>query len=278
MSDESSETPSSTQDPSTTDPSTPPPRSIEIEIEVPGTPEEVWAAIATGAGVTSWYVPHEIEDRIGGAANASFGPGMEANGKIAAWDPPHRFAIEGETPGVGLAFEWTIETASADTCIVRLVNSGFGDGEDWDAQYDAMSNGWAIFLTNLRLHLEYFAPATARASIPMAVWPLAQAEAWQRLTDHLDIPAQVEPGDRITVSGDGAPHLSGVVVKSDAYGYTLLVDAPAPGTGFITAEAHGPMTAVSIWTYLYGPEGAEAAGTDEARWRTWLEATGSPSD
>ena len=27
-------------------------RSIEVEVEVPGTPEEVWEALATGAGLS----------------------------------------------------------------------------------------------------------------------------------------------------------------------------------------------------------------------------------
>ena len=52
-------------------------RSIELEIEVVGTPEEVWQAIATGPGISSWYVPHTVEEREGGAAVASFGPGPE---------------------------------------------------------------------------------------------------------------------------------------------------------------------------------------------------------
>ncbi|MGL5826492.1 MAG: hypothetical protein ACRCYU_17020 [Nocardioides sp.] len=30
-------------------------RSIELDIEVAGTPEEVWRAIATGPGISSWY-------------------------------------------------------------------------------------------------------------------------------------------------------------------------------------------------------------------------------
>jgi hypothetical protein len=30
-------------------------RSIQVEIEVPGTPEEVWQAIATGSGVSAWF-------------------------------------------------------------------------------------------------------------------------------------------------------------------------------------------------------------------------------
>ena len=49
-------------------------RSIELEIEVVGTPEEVWQAIATGPGISSWYVPHTVEEREGGTAVAAFGP------------------------------------------------------------------------------------------------------------------------------------------------------------------------------------------------------------
>ena len=35
-------------------------RYVQVEVEVPGTPEEVWQAIATGPGVSSWFVPTEI--------------------------------------------------------------------------------------------------------------------------------------------------------------------------------------------------------------------------
>ena len=40
-------------------------RSIQVEVEVPGTPEEVWQAIATGPGISSWFVPTEFEERDG---------------------------------------------------------------------------------------------------------------------------------------------------------------------------------------------------------------------
>ena len=40
-------------------------RSVEIEVEVPGTPEEVWQAIATGPGISSWFMPVEFEERDG---------------------------------------------------------------------------------------------------------------------------------------------------------------------------------------------------------------------
>ena len=38
-------------------------RSVQVEVEVPGTPEEVWQAIATGPGISSWFVPTEFEKR-----------------------------------------------------------------------------------------------------------------------------------------------------------------------------------------------------------------------
>lgn len=249
-------------------------RSIEIEIEVPGTPQEVWRAVATGPGISSWYVPHDVEEAPGGAATFSFGPGMDGQGRVSVWEPPHRFELLGED-SEGLVCEWTIQARSDDTCVVRLVNSGFGDGHEWDAQYATMSNGWAIFLTNLRLHLEYFAPLPATASMPMAVWHRPLDDAWTHLTEHLDVPADAEAGDRITISGIDAPHLSGVVVKASKGWYALLVDAPAPGTGFISAEAHGDMTAVSLWTYLYGDEGRAASAGAEPIWRRWLESCGS---
>ena len=40
-------------------------RSVEAEAEVPGSPEEVWRAIATGKGISSWFVPTTVEEREG---------------------------------------------------------------------------------------------------------------------------------------------------------------------------------------------------------------------
>lgn len=101
-------------------------RSIELEVEVVGTPEEVWRAIATGPGISSWYVPHTVEERAGGAAMASFGEGpeMQIPGRVAAWEPPHRIVFDGGASDEGLAFEWLVEARAGGICIVRLVNTG----------------------------------------------------------------------------------------------------------------------------------------------------------
>ena len=40
-------------------------RWIQVEAEVPGTPEQVWKAIATGPGISAWFVPSKVEEREG---------------------------------------------------------------------------------------------------------------------------------------------------------------------------------------------------------------------
>lgn len=247
-------------------------RRIELEVAVTGTPEEVWKAIATGAGISSWYVPHEVEEREGGTAVARFGPGpeMEIPGRVAAWDPPNRIVFDGGEPGEGFAFEWLIEARGNGTCIVRLVNSGFGAGDDWDAQYDAMTEGWKLFLCNLKLHLGHFAGQHATASLPTATAAATQAQVWDSLTHALRIDADPAVGQRVDVTVDDAPPLAGTVVDAAPYRIALLLDTPTNGTAFIAAEGVGDQTSVSIWSYLYGADGAELAARDGPLWDAWL--------
>ena len=51
-------------------------RSRQIEFVVDGTPDEVWQAIATGPGISSWLMPAEFEERDGKpvALKLSFSP------------------------------------------------------------------------------------------------------------------------------------------------------------------------------------------------------------
>jgi len=254
-------------------------RAIEMEVEVVGTPEEVWRAIATGPGISSWYVPHVVEGQAGGAMTASFGPGpeMQVAGRVAAWDPPNRVAFDGGEGVPGLAFEWLVEARDGGTCVVRLVNSGFASGAEWDAQFDAMTEGWAIFLRNLQLHLKHFAGQEATAMLPMASWAEPGAEAWARLTEALGVPAAPEVGSRIEVKASDSPDLAGTVVDVTPTRISLLVDQPLPGTAFFAAEGRDDSSEVSIWSYLYGPDAAAVVEQGQPRWFKWLAESG-PGD
>ncbi len=251
-------------------------RSIELEIEVPGTPEEVWRAIATGPGISSWYVPHEVEEREGGAASASFGPDPEMTvpGRVAAWDPPRRVLFDGGEDVEGLAFEWLIEAKQGGSCIVRLINSGFGLGGEWDDHYDAMTEGWKMFLANLRLHLQHFGGDSASASLPTASWPEPPELAWSRLVNRLGIGDSVELGDHVTLtlSGGGEAELAGEVVAVEPTRISMVVAKPLPGTAFLAAEPRGDDSSseMSIWAYFYGDGREEQADRWYRMASSWL--------
>lgn len=252
----------------------PPARSIELSVEVPGTPEEVWAAVATGPGISSWYVPTTVEEREGGATTSVFGPGegMTVPGKVTAWEPPRRVVFAGEGADAGFAFEWLVEARDNGSCVVRLINSGFGSGDDWDAQYDAMEQGWGLFLRNLQLHLEHFSGQAGQAMLPTATWPGNQQAAWEAIAADLGIPPHPAPGQRIR-SRNGMPPLDGTILDSEpGFRASVLLESPLPGTAFIAAEGMGEeATGVSVWLYLYGDDAADVVARDEPLWRAWLE-------
>ncbi len=250
------------------------PRSIDLSVEVPGTPEEVWEAIATGPGITSWFIPVEVEGRVGGQVVMDFGSYGKETASVTAWEPPRRVVFQGggEHP---LAYEWLVEARDGGTCVVRLVNRGFGTGDDWDDQYEGMTNGWKIFMQNLRLQLQYFRGRAARAAIPTVTLPGPKELAWSTFCQGLGVPEGLQPGDRVATSGEGVPVLAGTVEttmeSAIATTYLLLLDEPGPGTGFIAAEGGGEQVACSVYLYLY--ESPASVGDE---WTAWLTARFEP--
>lgn len=248
-------------------------RIIELSVEVPGTPEEVWAAIATGPGITSWFVPYEVDEHEGGRVRMDFGGGFVDGASVTAWEPLRRVVFTGDGERA-LTFEWRVEERAGGTCVVRLVNSGFGPGEDWDAEFHGMSEGWRLFLENLRLHLTHFGGQQARAVIPSTMVPGPLGSAFEQVCVALGVPADLTAGDRFETSGADVPQLRGrvesVTATAGARAYFLVLDAPVPGTAFLAAEGTGDMVALSLWLYLYGPD---APGLSNV-WSPFLAAHG----
>src|SRR5260370_29165394 len=154
-------------------------RSVQVEVEVPGTPEEVWQAIATGPGISSWFVPAEFEERDGKpvAVKMNFGPGMESRAVVTAWDPPRMFAAEsgGWTPDMpSIATQWSVEAPAGGGCPVRVVNSLFASTDDWDNQLEGTESGWPGFFRTLRIYLTYF--RGQRSAIMQKLAPVAGTE------------------------------------------------------------------------------------------------------
>jgi uncharacterized protein YndB with AHSA1/START domain len=251
-----------------------PVRSVEVEIEVPGTPEEVWRAIATGPGWSAWFAPTEVEEREGGAVKCSMGPGMESTAVVTAWQPPHRFATEDRTswmPGAPpLATEIFVEAKAGGLCRVRLVNSLFTSQADWDDQLEGMEKGWPLFFEVLYLYLTHFRGARSAPAAAVAVTSSSEAEAWPALLDALGLTGATA-GERRTIGALGAPQLAIAVEKMRSNGAVLRLVEPAPGLAVIGAGDCGPMgVMVSANLYFYGDGGAAAAEREGSRWQAWL--------
>jgi hypothetical protein len=120
-------------------------REFEIrrEVELPGTPEQVWEALSTEAGLASWLFPEKV------------GEGIQA------WDPPHHLAVRQEGEGGWFnALEYTVEGREGGTTL-RYVHSGIFDDAGWDDQYDAVSGHTDFYLHTLGQYLAHFSPRTA---------------------------------------------------------------------------------------------------------------------
>jgi uncharacterized protein YndB with AHSA1/START domain len=249
-------------------------RSVEAEVEVPGTPEEVWQAIATGPGISSWFVPSEVEEREGGKAVSHFAPddSMDSAGKITTWSPPHRFVVETqEGPGT-VASEWTVEARSGGTCVVRVVHNWFASTDDWDDQMEGHTYGWAAFFRILYQYLTHFRGQHGVSFQLMATAPEPKASAWNALIEPLGISCATVGGPIGTAAG--APPLAGTVhsVGLPPEWPELLVqtDAPGPGLAHFFPMPMGGQVLLTGRFYLYGKDAAATAARAQPLWEKWI--------
>lgn len=248
-------------------------RSVQAEVEVPGTPEEVWQAIATGPGVSSWFVPTEA--REDGTVVSHFGPGMDAVATQTAWDPPRRFAAEGQlAPNAPkMATEWIVEAHSGGTCIVRVVHSLFTSSDDWDDQLEGIEAGWPDYFRILKLYLTYFRGQPCSNIQLMSVAPEPASKAWEVLTTTLALKDAILGHRRKTPAG--APPLAGLVELTGERGHPhqllLRLDEPTPGIVHLFALSMCGQVFVVIRLYLYGNRAPGAVQRDEPLWRTWMD-------
>ena len=250
-------------------------RSVRVEVEVTGTPEKVWEAIATGPGISAWFVPTKIEGRVGGTISLDFGGGMVSSAAITAWQAPHRFVAEDSTglqDGPPVATEWSVEAKQGGTCIVRVVHSLFASTDDWDGQLESTEHGWPGYFRVLRHYLAHHAGEASASFVLMAPVADGADASWSKLSRALGAPAP-RVGQAVRVEAQGAAAIAGTVQAVDnvpqGKGVMIVVDAPAPGIMLASAMDCMGMRMATLQAFYYGPR-ASAAADQQEHWQRWL--------
>jgi uncharacterized protein YndB with AHSA1/START domain len=251
-------------------------RSVQVEVEVPGSPDEVWAAIATGPGVTAWFVPTEVINGPDGKpaqVKMNFGPGMDSIATCTSWDPPRKFSAESswgpDQPPI--ATEWHVESRGGGKCVVRVVHSLFASTDDWDNQLESTETGWPFFFKILRLYLQHYRGLGSAKIQAMAFTPIGGEDAWKAIAEPLGL-RNLTAGQR-WAAPSGVPKLAGMVEEThggDHPSVILRIDEPAPGIATFAAFVCGGPTQVQMNVWLYGEGGRAIAQRDEPAWQKWL--------
>lgn len=251
-------------------------RSLHVEVEVPGTPQEVWQAIATGPGISSWFVPTVITERDGKpvTVTSTFGPGMAISAAVTVWDAPRKLVTQGEGWGdmPPVATEWTVEARAGGVCIVRVVQSLFASTDEWDNHLESAGAGWPGFFRTLRIYLTHFRGQPS--ALMQFVAPVAgtEADAFNALTSALGL-SDMRIGERATAVAS-APALSGVTeyVNDSPHDALLRIESPGPGVAALGAFSMGGTHSMAALSFFhYGDEAEATAARERPLWQAWID-------
>lgn len=274
---------------------------VRVAAVVPGTADEVWWSVATGAGIAGWYVPARVEGRVGGPVVTDHGPFGHSRGVVTAFDPPHRFAWEerewgsdvppwrteilveerppgasasGDDPAAGPGADVgaqgpRVDRAAPPVCTVRLTSGVTQEGPTWAPAVAAAEEGWAAGMRNLRLARTWFPNEPAGGFLVVRGVRGGRDEAWAALLTALGAEG-ARPGDEVRDVAGGPP-LAGVV---EAVGpRSLLLRTPAPAPGLVELSAHDfAVPSLLVHAHLFGPAGPALAEAARPRWDAWLHA------
>ena len=162
----------------------PKPRLIEMTIEIPADRETVWKALTEGPGIANWFPQFcEADPGVGGRVHLSWGPECEWDTFITDWQPLTYLRWQddqndqSENP---YAVEFHLEAAGESTR-VRLVQSGFSHGDEFEEMYQGVKAGWTYFLYNLQHYMRYHLGKNREMLKENAKFLGTRAQIWQRL-------------------------------------------------------------------------------------------------
>ena len=237
-------------------------RHLAKEIELAATPEQVWQAVSTPEGMSVWFVPHE---HTGEEIEADFGGDNTQAGQVLEWEPGRRVVYgapgpDGEPP---MTIEFLVEGKEDGTTVLRLVQSGFFGGDDWEAEYDGFGKGWDMFFHNLAEYFRYFPGLPVTSVVATGFTTLSGETVWAGLLARLGA-ADPALGERVRLTPEGLEPIEGVVDLRDRL--LLGIRTEHGFSRFMADDLHHM---VSTAQYFYGVTVDRESRT--AAWQSWLD-------
>ena len=134
-----------------------PEKALIFEVTIPAPRNAVWQAFTTSEGLSTWLTPDAVVDlRDGGEWTAHYPGGKTGGGTILSFVPEKELVLSAMAPEwfptvraerTTAKFEFTDEGGST---VVKLVQTGWKSGEEWDKAYDYLAKGNAQLLGTLR--------------------------------------------------------------------------------------------------------------------------------
>lgn len=131
-------------------------KALVIEISVPAPLSDVWHAFATSDGLSTWLTPGAVVDlRPGGEWTAHFPGGSTGGGTIVSFVPEKEIVLAALAPEAfptvraertHVKFEFR---ANGDATVVRLTQTGWKPGPEWERAYEYLTAGNAQLMATL---------------------------------------------------------------------------------------------------------------------------------
>ena len=131
-------------------------KAFSLEVMIPASKAAVWQAFSTSEGLSTWLTPGAVVDlRPGGEWTAHFPGGKTGGGTIISFVPQEEIVLSAMAPErfptvrterTHARFQFITK---GDSTIVRLEQSGWKNGEEWDQAYEHLFAGNAQLLATL---------------------------------------------------------------------------------------------------------------------------------
>jgi uncharacterized protein YndB with AHSA1/START domain len=131
-------------------------KMLRVEVTVPAPRADVWKAFATSEGLSTWLAPNSVvELKPGGEWMVHFPGGSTGGGNIVSFVPGKEIVIAALAPDKFPTVRAERTTARFELedhgkgTLVRLTQTGWKEGDEWDRAYEYLTAGNAQLLATL---------------------------------------------------------------------------------------------------------------------------------